>query len=107
MGESNEAFLDQLVTWRALGFVFNSRRNGYDDYESLPDWARETLEEHEDDERPHLYSFEEFRDARTHDPLWNAAQRQLKREGWIHNFLRMLWAKKILEWSSTPREALD
>ena len=107
MGESAEAFLDQLVTWRELGFVFNAQRNDYDEYESLPEWARETLEEHEDDERPHLYSLEEFRDARTHDPLWNAAQRQLKRDGWIHNYLRMLWGKKILEWSSTPREALE
>lgn len=106
MGPSAEAFLEQLVTWRELGFVFNARRSDYDEYASLPEWARETLEAHASDERPHLYDFEEFRDAGTHDPLWNAAQRQLRRDGHIHNYLRMLWGKKVLEWSPTPREAL-
>jgi len=106
MGEGAEAFLDQLVTWRELGFNFTSRREDYAAYESLPDWARSTLEEHEADPRPHLYSHQDFQEARTHDPLWNAAQRQLLEEGIIHNYLRMLWGKKILEWSASPREAL-
>lgn len=83
-----------------------SRREDHTRYESLPDWARATLEEHEGDPRPHLYSHQAFLEARTHDPLWNAAQRQLLSEGIIHNYLRMLWGKKILEWSSSPREAL-
>lgn len=107
MGEGAEAFLDQLVTWRELGFNMSSRRDDYTDYESLPEWARETLEKHEADQRPYLYSLEDFRDAETHDPLWNAAQRQLLEEGVIHNYLRMLWGKKILEWSVSPRDALD
>jgi deoxyribodipyrimidine photo-lyase len=106
MGEGAEAFLDQLITWRELGFNMTSRREEYAAYESLPDWARNTLEEHEADPRPYLYTYEGFRNAETHDPLWNAAQRQLLRDGIIHNYLRMLWGKKILEWSASAREAL-
>jgi len=107
MGSSAEAFLDQLVTWRELGFNMSSRRADYARYESLPEWARETLREHEGDPRPHLYSYDQLRDAETHDPLWNAAQRQLRREGVIHNYLRMLWGKKILEWTPSARDALE
>ncbi len=106
MGAGAEAFLDQLVTWRELGFNFSSRRQDYTAYDSLPEWARETLEAHEGDPREHVYDLETFREARTHDPLWNAAQRQLLREGIIHNYLRMLWGKKILEWSPSARDAL-
>jgi deoxyribodipyrimidine photo-lyase len=107
MREGAEAFLDQLVTWRELGFNMAFYDQNYDHYESLPDWARATLEEHEGDEREHAYSLEEFDGARTHDELWNAAQNQLRRDGVIHNYLRMLWGKKILHWSRSPREALD
>jgi len=107
MGESAEAFLDQLVTWRELGFQTCARREDYYTAESLPAWALRTLEEHAADRRPRLYSREELEGARTHDPLWNAAQRQLLREGRIHNYLRMLWGKKVLEWSPSFREALD
>ena len=106
MGAGAEAFLDQLVTWRELGFNMSFRREDYTEYSSLPQWARETLAEHEADPRPHLYTLEEFRRAETHDPLWNAAQRQLLQEGVIHNYLRMLWGKKILEWSPSPRDAV-
>ena len=107
MSQGTEAFLDQLVTWRELGFNMSFRREDHTRYESLPEWARETLAQHEADPRPHLYTLEEFREARTHDPVWNAAQRQLLEEGVIHNYLRMLWGKKILEWSPSPREALE
>jgi len=106
MSAGAEAFLDQLITWRELGFNMSSRREDYTEYSSLPEWAQTTLADHEGDPRPRVYSLAEFRDARTHDPLWNAAQRQLLREGRIHNYLRMLWGKKILEWSPSPREAL-
>jgi deoxyribodipyrimidine photo-lyase len=106
MGRSAEAFLDQLITWRELGFNMCRLRDDYDRYESLPGWAQETLKAHEMDERPYTYSLQELDAARTHDPLWNAAQRQLLREGVIHNYLRMLWGKKILQWSHTPRQAL-
>jgi len=106
MGEDAEAFLDELVTWREIGFNRCALTDDYDRWESLPEWARDTLETHATDPREHLYDLEVFEAARTHDPVWNAAQRQLRGEGRIHNYLRMLWGKKILEWSAAPREAL-
>ncbi|MCA9100309.1 MAG: deoxyribodipyrimidine photolyase [Planctomycetales bacterium] len=105
--EAVESFLDELITWRELGYNMCWQRDDYDRYESLPDWAQTTLAEHTADRRAYVYGLEEFAQARTHDELWNAAQRQLLREGRIHNYLRMLWGKKILEWSASPREALD
>ncbi|MEZ4381505.1 MAG: hypothetical protein R3A79_09155 [Nannocystaceae bacterium] len=105
--EGAESFLDELITWREIGFNMASKRRDFDRYASLPEWAQRTLDEHLDDDREHLYTLDEFTRAATHDPLWNAAQRQLLSEGRIHNYLRMLWGKKILEWSKTPKEALD
>ncbi|MBW2476548.1 MAG: deoxyribodipyrimidine photolyase [Deltaproteobacteria bacterium] len=102
-----EAFLDQLITWRELGYNMCTFEPAYRDYASLPDWARKTLDDHSLDPRPYCYSLKELREARTHDPLWNAAQRQLLTDGMIHNYLRMLWGKKILEWSPTPQQALE
>jgi len=104
---TTEGFLDQLITWRELGFHFCHHRADHDRYESLPEWAKTTLAKHAGDPREHLYTLEEFDGAGTHDPLWNAAQIQLRREGRIHNYLRMLWGKKILEWTREPREALE
>jgi len=102
-----EQFLDQLITWREVGFNFSSRRDDFDRYESLPAWAQQTLAKHSRDERQRIYSLKDFAAARTHDPLWNAAQRQLSTTGRMHNYLRMLWGKKILEWSETPQQALE
>jgi deoxyribodipyrimidine photo-lyase len=107
LSDGAEAFLDQLVTWRELGFNMCAHRGDYRDYESLPDWARKTLREHADDPRPHAYDRVTLEEASTHDPVWNAAQIQLRREGHIHNYLRMVWGKKILEWSPSPRVALE
>jgi deoxyribodipyrimidine photo-lyase len=101
-----ESFLDQLVTWREVGSNMCHHRDDHDTYESLPDWARATLEAHAADPRVPRYWRDDLEGARTHDPLWNAAQRQLVREGRMHNYLRMLWGKKILEWTGSPREAL-
>ena len=101
-----EAFMDELFTWRELGYGFCHYRPDYDQYESLPDWARASLDAHADDPRPHRYELADLERAATHDPLWNAAQRQLVVDGRIHNYLRMLWGKKILEWSPSPRAAL-
>jgi deoxyribodipyrimidine photo-lyase len=101
-----EAFLDQCLTWREVGYNFCALREDYDRYESLPAWARASLDAHASDPREHLYSLDAFEQARTHDAVWNAAQRQLLREGRMHNYLRMLWGKKILEWSATPQDAL-
>jgi deoxyribodipyrimidine photo-lyase len=106
MSEGAERFLDQLITWRELGHNMCSKREDYADFDSLPEWAKETLKKHTNDPRPHVYSMAELEAASTHDPLWNAAQRQLLREGHIQNYLRMVWGKKILEWSPSPREAL-
>ena len=94
------------MTWRELGFNMCSHRDDYDRYESLPAWAQKTLAEHAQDPRDFVYSLADFETAATYDPLWNAAQRQLVSEGRIHNYLRMLWGKKILEWSATPQDAL-
>jgi deoxyribodipyrimidine photo-lyase len=107
MSEAAEAFLDELVTWRELGFNMCWQQNDFDQYESLPNWALQTLGKHSKDKRPYLYTLKAFETAKTHDPLWNAAQIQLVQEGRIHNYLRMLWGKKILHWSKTPREALQ
>lgn len=105
-GAATEAFLDECLTWREVGFNFCALRPDHEQYASLPDWARVSLDAHASDPREHLYSLEAFAAAATHDPLWNAAQRQLLREGRMHNYLRMLWGKKILEWSPTPQDAL-
>ncbi len=102
-----ESFLDQLVTWRELGYNACHLDPQQHRYESLPPWAQATLERHRRDRRTWSYPLEVFAAAGTHDPLWNAAQRQLLREGRIHNYLRMLWGKKILEWSADPHEALE
>lgn len=106
MGANAEAFMDQLMTWREIGFNMCWREPKFDRFESLPEWAQKTLGDHSADHRPITYELAQFEQARTHDPLWNAAQTQLIREGRIHNYLRMLWGKKILHWSKSPRDSL-
>jgi deoxyribodipyrimidine photo-lyase len=106
-GSNAEAFLDQLITWRELGYNFASHRADYDRYESLPAWAQATLAKHARDRRATIYTLEEFAAGATHDRLWNAAQNQLREHGRLHNYLRMLWGKKILEWSLSPQDALE
>jgi deoxyribodipyrimidine photo-lyase len=106
MSAAAEAFLDELVTWRELGFNAAAHLPDYERYGSLPKWARTTLEDHAADPREHRYSLKELAAAETHDEVWNAAQRELLEEGSIHGYLRMLWGKKILEWTASPREAL-
>ncbi|MAC24916.1 MAG: deoxyribodipyrimidine photolyase [Myxococcales bacterium] len=107
MSAGAEAFLDEAITWRELGFNMCGHRLDYDRFETLPDWAKKTLAEHEGDTRPVLYDLATFEAAETHDDIWNAAQRQLVATGRMHNYLRMLWGKKILHWTKTPREALE
>jgi deoxyribodipyrimidine photo-lyase len=106
MGPAAEKFLDEAVTWREVGYNMASRRPNSECYESLPGWAIATLAKHETDPRPELYSRGDFEAGATHDEVWNAAQGQLREEGRIHNYLRMLWDKKVLHWSASPREAL-
>jgi len=105
MSRNAESFLDELITWREVAYNFAAHRADYDQFESLPEWARKTLKEHAKDEREYVYTLEEFETGKTHDALWNAAQMQLVREGRIHNYLRMLWGKKILQWTRSPQEA--
>jgi deoxyribodipyrimidine photo-lyase len=105
LSESAEAFLDQLLTWREMGFSNAAHDPLFDQYAGLPQWARDALERHAGDRRPHLYDEAALDAAATHDEVWNAAQRQLVREGRIHNYLRMLWGKKVLEWSPDPHTA--
>jgi deoxyribodipyrimidine photo-lyase len=107
MSEDSEAFLDQLVTWRELGFNMAWQRSDYTTYAAQPEWARRTLEKHRSDPRSPTYSLSQLAAAETHDRLWNAAQRQLLGEGRIHNAVRMLWGKKILEWTSDPELAFE
>ena len=107
VSENAEAFLDELVTWRELGYNMCSLRNDYDSYESLPEWAKKTLSDHQNDTREYLYDLEALEKAETHDVIWNSAQRQLLSTGTMHNYLRMLWGKKILEWTVTPQNALE
>ena len=104
---SAEAFLDEVVTWRELGHVAARWDPLYDRYDGLPAWARATLAAHAADPRPELYSFDELDGARTSDPIWNAAQRQLVRDGVIHNTVRMLWGKRVLAWSPSPEVAFE
>lgn len=105
--EPAEGFIDQLLTWRELGFNMTHRNpQDYDRYETLPDWALRTLDQHRRDPRPAIYTPEQFERAETHDELWNAAQRELVTTGVMHNYLRMLWGKMILHWSESPERAL-
>mgnify|MGYP001166944424 CR=1 FL=1 len=107
MSAAGEGFLDQVVTWRELCFhTAFLRPDAYDTLDSLPDWARRTLDAHAGDVRSPLYDEATLDAARTHDPLWNAAQRELRESGAMHNYLRMLWGKKVLEWTASPAEAL-
>ncbi len=103
----SEHFLDELITWRELGFNMCALERDYDKYAALPGWARKTLASHARDKRPVIYTPDQLENADTHDAVWNASQDELITTGRIRNRLRMLWGKKILEWSATPQEALD
>lgn len=106
---SVDAFLEQLVVRRELAFNF-CRFTPLEDHASLevlPDWARNTLAEHADDERERVYAREKLERAATHDEVWNAAQRELRATGKIHNYMRMLWGKKILTWTESYKDALQ
>ena len=106
MGPDAEAFVDELVTWREVSYNTAFLLPGHDRYESLPEWARRTLEKHQDDDRA-LLTLEALEEGRSYDALWNATQGQLRREGRIHNYLRMIWGKRFLEWTRGPREAVE
>ncbi len=100
-----EVFLDELVVRRELSFNFCHYNSHYDSFEGLPEWAKTTLDQHNTDPRPYIYELPEWEQAKTHDPYWNAAQREMLHTGKMHNYMRMYWGKKLLEWSETPEEA--
>jgi deoxyribodipyrimidine photo-lyase len=100
-----EAFLNQIITWRELAVNLVRFHPEYDSFECAEPWAHRTLAKHAADPRPVLYTEKQLEHAETHDLLWNAAQMQMVNTGWMHNYVRMYWAKKILEWSRSPAEA--
>ncbi|MBH24427.1 MAG: deoxyribodipyrimidine photolyase [Myxococcales bacterium] len=106
MSAEAESFLDELITWREIGYNRCCHQANYADFDALPDWALKTLDDHRDDPRPTTYTLEQFEQAQTHDRLWNAAQTELKQFGSIHSYVRMLWGKKVLHWTERPEDAL-
>jgi deoxyribodipyrimidine photo-lyase len=105
--ENKDAFLEELIVRRELSDNFCLHNPDHDRYQGIPDWGRKTLEKHAKDPRSFLYSLDEFESARTHSPLWNAAQSELLQCGKMHGYMRMFWAKKILEWSESPSQAVE
>jgi deoxyribodipyrimidine photo-lyase len=100
-----ESFVEELVVRRELSMNFVFYNDDYDSFSNLPGWAKETLREHKNDEREHVYTRKQLENARTHDEYWNAAMREMVYTGYMHNYMRMYWGKKILEWSNTPEHA--
>ncbi|MEM7683108.1 MAG: deoxyribodipyrimidine photo-lyase [Planctomycetota bacterium] len=105
--DDRKDFEEELVIRRELAMNFCAFSDDYDRYSALPNFARITLDDHRGDEREHLYTPAEFEDARTHDPYWNAAMRELRYTGYMHNYMRMYWGKKVLEWSASPEQAFE
>ncbi|WP_165247494.1 deoxyribodipyrimidine photo-lyase [Paludisphaera soli] len=103
--ESLDSLLEELIVRRELAINFVARNPDYDSLAGCPDWAHKTLAKHADDPRPVLYTSDQLERAETHDPLWNASQKEMTLTGRMHNYLRMYWAKKILEWSPSAEQA--
>jgi deoxyribodipyrimidine photo-lyase len=103
---ASESFLEELIVRKELADNYVLYNPNYDNFEGLPDWAKKTLNKHLDDPREHVYTLKQFEEGKTHDPIWNAAQLQMVKSGYMHGYVRMYWAKKILEWSKTPQEAI-
>ncbi len=102
-----KAFIEELLVRRELAINFCYYADPYDSYRCLPGWALTTLEDHKDDEREHIYTRDELENAATHDPYWNAAMLEMKHTGYMHNYMRMYWGKRILAWTNTPRYAYE
>jgi deoxyribodipyrimidine photo-lyase len=107
LASAGEKFLDELIGWRELAVLFVRYEPNYDNWECAAPWARKTLVEHAGDPRPHRYSLAQLERAETADELWNAAQREMVVTGWMHGYMRMYWAKKILEWAPDPARAFE
>jgi len=105
--ESKDAYLEELIVRRELADNYCFYNSDYDNIKGAPAWAQKTIAEHAGDTREHIYTREQFESATTHDDLWNAAQQQMVKEGKMHGFMRMYWAKKILEWTPDVQTAID
>lgn len=104
---AKDAYLEEIIVRRELSYNFTSHNKNYDSLVSLPDWAQKTMREHAKDERPILYTAEELEKGETHDELWNASQREMLVTGEMHNYVRMLWGKKVIEWTKSYEEAFS
>lgn len=103
--EDRKSYLDELIVRRELAMNFVEHQSDYDSYSCLPQWGKDSLQQHRADRRPHVYGEEQLARAETHDPYWNAAMKEMRYTGYMHNHMRMYWGKKILEWSSDPEQA--
>ncbi len=103
---ARDGYFNELIAWRELAVNFVKYTPNYDSADCAEDWAKKTIAEHARDEREHLYSLKQLEAGETHDDLWNAAQTQMVEYGWMHNYLRMYWAKKILEWTPDVKTAV-
>jgi deoxyribodipyrimidine photo-lyase len=103
--KTREAYLEELIVRRELAMNFAHYNPAYDSFRAIPDWAKRTLKGHQKDKREYVYSQDELEKGRTHDPYWNAAQKEMIVTGKMHNYMRMYWGKKILEWCASPEEA--
>jgi deoxyribodipyrimidine photo-lyase len=103
--EDRVSYLEELIVRRELAMNYVNFTADYDAYSAIPDWARQSLAAHRNDRREHLYTQAQLEAAETHDPYWNAAMREMTRTGFMHNYMRMYWAKKIIEWTMTPEQA--
>ncbi len=103
--KAKESYFNEILAWRELSINFVRYQQDYDQPTCAEDWAKRTIAEHDPDKRETLYTVDQLEHAQTHDPLWNAAQQQMVHHGWMHNYMRMFWAKKILEWTPNVEAA--
>jgi len=107
LADARDAFMEQLIIRRELAVNFVYYTPDYDQFDVIPGWAKKTLADHETDPREFIYTADELAQANTHDPYWNAAMQEMTCTGFMHNYMRMYWGKKILEWSPTPKQAYE
>jgi len=107
LDSSKNAYLEELVVRRELAMNFVLFTSNYDKYECIPGWAQKTLADHQFDQREYVYNLDQLENAETHDTYWNASMLEMKHTGFMHNYMRMYWGKKILEWSVTPQEGFQ
>lgn len=105
--KESHSFIEELIVRRELAFNFCWYNSYYDQWRGLPQWAIESLESHQSDDRPILYTLEQLEKAMTHDPYWNAAQKEMALTGFMHGYMRMYWGKKIIEWTKNPQQAFE